>query len=68
MTNTRATSLPFAAAGPAVRSFDKEDVTFAEVPTWDVIASIGGIRNAREFVPEPHLHHAMNELLNLQDT
>jgi hypothetical protein len=41
-TNTSATSFPFAAAGPALRSFDSDVAIVAEVPTKFWIAVMGG--------------------------
>jgi hypothetical protein len=55
-TKTRATSLPFAAAGPALRSFDSEVAIVAELPTKFRIAVTGGTMNCKEFEPEPHLY------------
>jgi hypothetical protein len=56
LTNTIATSWPFAAAGPAVRSFDSDVVTIAPFPTnvW-FKAVIGDTVNSREFEPVPQL-------------
>jgi len=40
---------------PSSKLLDKEDVTEADDPTNEVIASIGGTINSRELDPEPQL-------------
>jgi hypothetical protein len=46
---------PLAAAGPAVKSFVSDVAIIADVPTNDLMASIGGTIKSSEFVPEPYL-------------
>ena len=54
-TNTNATSFPFAAAGPAVKSFESDSDMTAEESKKAVRASTGGTTKSRLFEPEPHL-------------
>lgn len=48
LTKTIATSFPFAAVGPSVRSLDSEEVIVAFEPTKEVIASIGATVKSRK--------------------
>jgi hypothetical protein len=57
LANTIATSFPLAAAGPALRSFDSDEVMVALEPTNAVMASMGGTMKSSEFDPDPHLFH-----------
>ena len=58
LTKTKHRSFPRAALAAAFRSFERDDVIVAELPTKSVTASIGGTMKSNKFVPEPQLKRA----------